>query len=120
MASIIKVLTCPCNPTHTYQSKSAFYTHKKSNRHKAWEFGQQSEKIEAKRRDDEIFTLNFKLKDREEQIEKLMIEKVKLLELRQDIPDLKNILNLCEQLKKENKKLKAENNAYKILVKKDV
>ena len=49
-----------------------------------------------------------------------MIEKVKLLELRQDIPDLKNILNLCEQLKRENKKLKAENNAYKILVKKDV
>ena len=120
MASIIQVLSCPCNPKHTYNSKSAFYTHKKSNRHKAWEFGQHSEKIEAKRRDDEIFTLNLKLKDREEQIEKLMFEKLKLLENQNKFPEIEGILKLCENLKKENKKLQAENNAYKVLMKKDV
>ncbi len=111
--SIVQVYNCPCNPRHTYPSKSAFGTHKKSNRHKAWEFGQQSEKIEAKRRDDEIFTLNLKIKDREELIEKLITEKVKLLEIQQKYSEF-------EHIKKENKQLKIENSKLTSFFKKDV
>ena len=119
VSSIVKVLTCKCNPDHIYNSSSAFSSHKKSNRHKAWECGQQSEKVEAKRRDDDIFRLELKLKDREEQIEKLIIEKTKLIEQLRPSEDI-DTLNLCELLKKENIRLKTENNAFKILLKKDV
>jgi len=104
--TIVQVYNCPCNPEHIYQSKSTYGTHKKSNRHKAWEFGQQSEKIEAKRRDDEIFTLNLKIKDREELIEKLLEIQKKYSEF--------------EHIKKENKQLKIENIKLKSFFKKDV
>lgn len=114
VSSIVKVLTCKCNPEHIYNSSSAFSAHKKSKRHKAWECGQQSEKVEAKRRDDDIFRLELKLKDREEQI-----EKTKLNEQLSPSEDV-DTLNLCELLKKENIRLKTENNAFRILLKKDV
>ena len=126
--SLVRVLKCPCNPDHVYASAAAFYAHKKSHRHKAWESGQHSEKIEAKRRDDEIFRLNLKLKDRDEQIEKLIVEKNKLVEKLKISQQEKNtssfsdnevqkIILLCENAKKQNKKLICENRSLMKLLK---
>ncbi len=134
MSTIVKVLSCACNPGHVYPTPSAFSQHKKSQRHKAWEIGQKSEKIEAKRRDDEIFTLNLKLKDREEQIEKLIIEKNKLSEkineitsssfgnckaLEESQQQVKMLLSRIETIKSTNTKLKKDNECYKTLMKKN-
>ena len=68
---ITTTLTCPCRPGFVYASKQALYTHKKSQRHKTWEEKTKCEKIDATKRDNELFTLRLKLSDREETIEKL-------------------------------------------------
>ena len=68
---ITTTLTCPCRPGFIYASKQALYTHKKSQRHKAWEEKTKCEKIDATKRDNELFTLRLKLSDREETIEKM-------------------------------------------------
>lgn len=135
MSNIVKVLSCACNPGHVYPTSSAYSQHKKSQRHKAWEFGQKSEKIEAKRRDDEIFTLNLKLKDREEQIEKLIIEKNKLSEkfneitsssignckaLEESQQQVIMLLSHIENTKTINAKLRKDNKYYETLMKKDI
>ena len=120
-----RVLKCPCNPEHIYASAAAFYAHKKTQRHKAWEIGQHSEKIEAKRRDDEIFRLNLKLKDRDEQIEKLIIEKNNLIEKLKNPQqessfsdnDIRTLIFSCEKLKKQNEKLVFENKRLMKLLK---
>jgi hypothetical protein len=123
--SLTRVLKCPCNPDHIYASAAAFYAHKKTQRHKAWEIGQHSEKIEAKRRDDEIFRLNLKLKDRDEQIEKLIIEKNNLIEKLKNPQqessfsdnDIRTLIFSCEKLKKQNEKLVFENKRLMKLLK---
>lgn len=123
--SLVHVLKCPCNPDHIYASPAAFSAHKKSHRHKAWESGQHSEKVEAKRRDDEIFRLNLKLRDRDEQIEKLIIEKNSLSEKLKNPTstslltnnEIQKLLLSHENLKKQNKKLMIENRSLMKLLK---
>ena len=125
--SLVHVLKCPCNPDHIYASVTALNAHKRSQRHKAWESGQHSEKVEAKRRDDEIFRLNLKLRDRDEQIEKLIIEKNNLSEKLKNPTstsaslltnnEIQKLLLSHENLKKQNKKLMIENRSLMKLLK---
>ena len=68
---IATTFTCPCRPGFTYASKQALYNHKKSQRHQAYENKTKSEKIDATKRDNELFALRLKLSDREETIERL-------------------------------------------------
>ena len=104
---------------------AALNAHKRSQRHKAWESGQHSEKVEAKRRDDEIFRLNLKLRDRDEQIEKLIIEKNNLSEKLKNPTstslltnnEIHKLLLSHENLKKQNKKLMIENRSLMKLLK---
>ena len=73
---LINTYTCPCRPNFTYASNQALYQHKKSQRHKAWEERIKSEKIDATKKDNELFTLRLKLSDREEKIRELENERI--------------------------------------------
>ena len=68
---ITPTFTCPCRPGFIYSSKQALNAHKKSQRHRLWEDKTKCEKIDATKRDNELFTLRLRLNDREETIEKL-------------------------------------------------
>ena len=68
---VARTYTCPCRPGFTYASSQALYQHKKTQRHKLWEDRTKCEKIDATKKDNELFTLRLKLSDREETIEKL-------------------------------------------------
>jgi uncharacterized coiled-coil protein SlyX len=68
---VCRTYTCPCRPDFVYASSQALYQHKKTQRHRVWEERTKCEKIDATKRDNEIFTLRLKLSDREETIERL-------------------------------------------------
>lgn len=68
---VVRTYTCPCRPGFTYASSSALHQHKKTQRHRVWEERTRCEKIDATKKDNELFTLRLKLSDREETIEKL-------------------------------------------------
>ena len=72
---LVKCLICDCSMNFVYSSRATFSAHKKSRKHLAWERGQKSEKVEATRRDNEIYTLKLKISDRDETIERLCVEK---------------------------------------------
>jgi hypothetical protein len=123
--SLVKVYTCGCNPGHTYSSSSSFSSHKKSARHKVWEDRSKDDIAEIKKRDNEIFSLKLKIKDRDEHIEKLILEKnIVQQELDQskinlsEVGDTGQLLSLIENLKNQNTKLKFTNNKLSELLKK--
>ena len=89
--ALVKCLQCECTSDFTFGSVVTFNNHKKSQRHLAWEAGCKSDKIEATRRDNEIFTLKLKLRDREDTIERLYSEKHEISK--------KNEEHKCEILK---------------------
>jgi hypothetical protein len=76
--ALVRCLVCDCSPNFVFNTKATFSAHKKSLKHLAWERGQNSEKVEATRRDNEIYMLRLKLSDREETIERLCCEKREL------------------------------------------
>ena len=76
--ALVKCLICDCSPNFVFNTRATFSAHKKSLKHLAWERGQKSEKVEATRRDNEIYTLRLKISDREETIERLCCEKREL------------------------------------------
>ena len=68
---LVHTYACPCRPGFMYASKQALSVHKKSQRHQIYETKTKCEKVDATRRDNDLFTLRLKLSDREESIEKL-------------------------------------------------
>lgn len=75
---LVKVYTCPCYPEKVFSSSSTLSQHKKSKKHKIWEEKSKVQKIEETRKENEIFANKLKLKDRDEMIEKLILEKREL------------------------------------------
>ena len=75
---LVRILSCSCSPEFVFSSPQTFSAHKKSKKHVAWEAGRKCDKIEATRRDNDIYTLGLKIKDREDTIERLCVEKSNL------------------------------------------
>lgn len=98
---ITKTYTCPCRPGFTYASSQALYQHRRTQRHKLWEDRTKCEKIDATKKDNELFTLRLKLSDREETIEKL---NSKIIDLNLK---LRKVSDENKRLKKDNKKFVA-------------
>ena len=94
---VVKTHTCPCRPGFTYSSSQALYQHKRTQRHKLWEERTKCEKIDATKRDNDLFTIRLKLSDREETIEKL---NSKIIDLKLK---LRRVLDENKKLRKENK-----------------
>lgn len=114
---IVTTYTCQCTPGKMYASRAAMYAHKKTKKHQAWEHKSKDQKIENTRRDNEIFMLNNKLKDRDEQIEKLILEKNELKKDTRESVDYKQTINemfkIIKQLKDENIFLKKQIQIFK-------
>ena len=75
---LVRILSCSCSPEFVFSSPQTLSAHKKSKKHVAWEAGRKCDKIEATRRDNDIYTLGLKIKDREDTIERLCVEKSNL------------------------------------------
>ena len=118
---IVRTYTCPCSPGKTFSSSSGLSQHKKTKRHLAYEEKSKEHKVSETKRDNELFTANLKIKDRDEQIEKLIMEKHQLQE-----ENKKHVNELCTKilnLQSANKRLKSENTTLRTLcqtIKKDV
>lgn len=84
---LVKVYTCPCCLDKVFSSSSSLSQHKKSKKHKMWEEKTKVQKIEETRKENEIFANKLKLKDRDEMIEKLILEK----------GDLQNEINVLKE-----------------------
>jgi FtsZ-binding cell division protein ZapB len=121
---IIKTYTCPCSPGKFFSSSSGLSQHKRTKKHLAYEEKSKQQKISETKRDNEIFTLNLRIKDRDEQIEKLIMEKHELQEKNKKLLEYENDICLkLEQLQTNNKRLKNENVRIRTLletIKKDV
>ena len=108
---LTRCLRCECSPDFKYSSPSTFAQHKKSKKHLAWEAGGKSDKAEATRRDNEIFTLKLKLRRQEEATDLLRAENQKIrmknVEQRCEILKLYEIHdNLMDKLKKAKRRIK--------------
>lgn len=104
--------TCPCTPGKNYSSLSQ---HKKTKKHLAYEAKSKEQKMSETKRDNELFTLNLKLKDREEQIEKLIMEKHNLQE---ELKKITEIEKQVEQLITKNLNLQTANKRLRTLLSK--
>ena len=91
---LVKVYTCPCCPEKVFSSSSTLSQHKKSKKHKIWEEKSKVQKIEETRKENEIFANKLKLKDRDEMIEKLILEKG---ELQNEINTLKEKVKMVDE-----------------------
>ena len=88
---ITRTYTCPCSPGKLFSSSSSLSQHKKTKRHLAHE-----QKINDTKRDNELFTANLKIKDRDEQIENLIMEKHHLQEENKKLLEYeKHVNQLC-------------------------
>ncbi len=124
---LVKTYTCSCSPGKFFSSSSGLSQHRKTKKHLAFEEKLKEHKISETRRDNEILTLNLKIKDREEQIEKLIMEKYHLQEKNNKLLEYENnISDLCskiECLQSNYKRVKTENTKLRQLfqtLKKDV
>lgn len=124
---IVRTYTCPCSPEKFFSSSSSLSQHKKTKRHLAYEEKSKEQKVSETKRDNELFTANLKIKDRDEQIEKLIMEKHKLQEENKKLLEYeKHVNELCTKilnLQSANKRLKSENTSLRALcqtIKKDV
>ena len=90
-------MQCACNPNKKYASTSTFHQHKKSQKHLAWEAGCNSDRIDATRRDNEVFTQKLKNSQQAETIARLEREILKSGEV---------IDELMDKLKKAEKRYK--------------
>ena len=93
--ALVRCLVCDCSPNFVFNTRATFSAHKKSLKHLAWERGQKSEKIEATRRDNEIYTLRLKISDREETIERLCCEKRELNKIIEELQSLHVAVVAC-------------------------
>ena len=124
---ITRTYTCPCSPGKLFSSSSSLSQHRKTKRHLAHEEKSKEQKISDTKRDNELFTANLKIKDRDEQIENLIMEKHHLQEENKKLLEYeKHVNELCTKilnLQSANKRLKSENTTLRNLcqtIKKDV
>jgi len=124
---ITRTYTCPCSPGKLFSSSSSLSQHRKTKKHLAHEEKSKEQKISDTKRDNELFTANLKIKDRDEQIENLIMEKHHLREENKKLLEYeKHVNQLCTKilnLQSANKRLKSENTTLRNLyhtIKKDV
>lgn len=124
---LVRTYTCPCSPGKIFASSSSLYAHKKTKKHFAYEEKNKEQKIQDTKKENEILTINLKLKDRDEQIEKLIMEKHELIkQLEKHSENKKHIDELCNKilnLQTANKRLKSENTSLRTMlsnIKKDI
>ena len=124
---IVKTYTCPCSPGKFFSSSSGLSQHRKTKKHLAYEVKTKDQKVIETKRDNEILTLKMKITDRDEQIEKLIMEKHDLQEKNKKVLEYE-IYNgeLCSKLEflvSKYKHVKNENQYMKRIfqtLKKDV
>lgn len=117
---IVRTYTCPCSPGKTFSSSSTLSQHRKSKKHLAYDEKSKEQKISETKRDNELYTMELKLKDREEHIEKLIMEKHLLQDkIEKHLENEKNIEHLCTKilnLQTANRRLKSENTNLREMV----
>ena len=124
---IIRTYTCPCSHGKFFSCSSSLSAHKKTKKHLAYEEKSREQKISETKKDNELFTANLKIKDRDEQIEKLIMEKHNLQEKNKKLLEYeKHVNELCTKilnLQSANKRLISENRTLRAFcqtIKKDV
>lgn len=114
---IVRTYTCPCSPGKHFSSSSGLSQHRKTKKHLAYEEKSKVQKISETKHDNELFTLNLKLKDRDEQIEKLIMDKHKMQEEINKLLEYKDTINVLvtkiSNLQTANKRLHSENQSLR-------
>ncbi len=117
---LVRTYTCHCSPGKIFASSSSLSSHKKTKKHLSYEEKTKETKIQDTKKENEIFAINLKLKDRDEQIEKLIMEKHELIKkIEKHSESEKHINELCDRiinLQTTNKRLKSENISLKTML----
>lgn len=117
---IVKTHTCPCSPGKVFSSSASLSQHRKTKKHLAYIDKTREQKILETKQDNEIFSLKLRIEDRDQQIEKLILEKNKMEEKLKIIPEYeKNIEDLLTKLQNfqtANKRMRTENANLRSLV----
>ena len=124
---LVRTYACQCTPDKVFASSSSLSAHKKTKKHIAYEQKTKETKIQDTKKDNEIFSMNLKIKDRDEQIEKLIMEKHELIKKLEKISECDNHINELHDkiinLQTANKRLRSENTSLKTSlhnIKKDI
>lgn len=117
---LVKTHTCPCSPGKFFSSSATLSSHRKSQKHLAYVNKSREQKIVETKQDNEIFSLKLRIEDRNQQIEKLILEKNKLEEKLKVIPEYeKNIEDLITKfhnLQTTYKRVRNENVNMRTLI----
>ena len=110
---LVKTHTCPCSPGKIFSSSASLSQHRKTKKHLAYVEKSKNQKILDTKRENEILSLNLRIEDRDNQIEKLILEKNEMKKETEKIVEYeKNIEELIQTIQKlqtTNKGLRTEN-----------
>ena len=117
---IVKTHTCPCSPGKVFSSSASLSQHRKTKKHLAYVDKSKEQKIRENKQDNEIFSLKLKIEDRDQQIEKLILEKNKLEEKLKVIPEyeknVEDLITKLQNLQTTNKRVRTENVNLRTLI----
>jgi hypothetical protein len=117
---IVKTHTCPCSPGKVFSSSASLSQHRKTKKHLAYVDKSKEQKIVETKQDNEIFSLKLKIEDRDQQIEKLILEKNNLEEKLKVIPEyeknIEDLITKLQNLQTTNKRVRTENFNLRTLI----
>ena len=117
---IVKTHTCPCSPEKVFSSSASLSQHRKTKKHLAYVDKSKEQKIRENKQDNEISSLKLKIEDRDQQIEKLILEKNKLEEKLKVIPEyeknVEDLITKLQNLQTTNKRVRTENVNLRTLI----